>query len=264
MIPKIIHYCWFGDSDLSPALKECIETWKTYMPDYQIMCWDNSNCSFSENEYVKRAYAEKRWAYVSDYYRLKALSEYGGIYLDTDVRVRKSFDPLLSHKCFVNFIYDCVIGGGVIGTEPHGSFVSALLDLYEKASFGVCSNGLSAEIIDDRMILNDFDTNNFIFTYYVLEKYPQFRLNNMYQDLGDFVIYPKELFEVGSLLYRHYSIHLGIGSWKDNKKTERQNQRARQHGFAYELFRIIKRKIRYHEQNKSIYFYSIQRKQTKK
>lgn len=258
MIPKLIHYCWFGDSEMPDVLKECIGTWEKSLPDYKINRIDESCCSFDENEFVRKAYAEKRWAYVSDYYRLKFLYEQGGIYLDTDVRVRKSFDNLLGYKCFVNFIYDCVIGGGTIGAERHDPFIGQLLNLYETAVFGETTNGMKTQFVDSRLVLSAFDTNNFIFTSYVLNNYPSFKLNNKFQDLGDFVIFPKELFEVGSLLYNHYSIHLGIGSWKTRQKSQKQKARERKHSFIFEYVRICVRKYRYYKQNKDIYFYRYQ------
>ena len=264
MIPKIIHYCWFGDKEMPEVLLECVDTWKKHLPDYTIKRWDNSMCSFDENEYIRRAYKEKRWAFVSDYYRLKALYEEGGIYLDTDVRVHRSFDPLLKYKCFFNFIYDCVIGGGTIGAEPHDPFIGRLLNLYENAVFGPCSNGLKTQLDGDKLTLSDFDTNNFIFTSYVLNNYPSFRLNNKFQDMGDFVIFPKEKFEVGSFLYNHYAIHLGIGSWKTNRKTVTQKKREKKHSFIFEYIRILRKKVRYYKQNKNIYFYKIQLEQKKK
>ena len=79
MIPKIIHYCWFGGNTIPKHLQECINTWKEYLPEYTVIRWDESNCSFNENQFVKLAYAQKKWAFVSDYYRVKALYELGGV-----------------------------------------------------------------------------------------------------------------------------------------------------------------------------------------
>lgn len=95
MIPKIIHYCWFGKSEIPDNLKKCIESWKRIMPDYEIRRWDESNYDVNKCEYIKEAYAEKKWAFVSDYARLDICYTYGGIYLDTDVEVLKPFDDLL-------------------------------------------------------------------------------------------------------------------------------------------------------------------------
>ena len=84
-IPKIIHYCWFGGKPIPKDLQDCIDTW-SILKGYQVMRWDESNCSFDENEFVRKTYAEKQLGFIGDYYRLKAVYEYGGIYLDTDVR----------------------------------------------------------------------------------------------------------------------------------------------------------------------------------
>lgn len=252
-IPKIIHYCWFGGAELPKALAQCLESWKKIMPDYQIIKCDESKCTFDENEFVKRAYNEKKWAYVSDYYRLKMLYEYGGIYLDTDIRVKKSFNPLLNNSCFFNFLNDCVVGTAVIGAEPHNKLIGELISLYDNAVFSEPPNGSHAQLVNGQIILNKFDTNNFLFTLYFLDKYPQLKLNNRFQDLGDFVIYPKQLFEIGSIFNRHYAIHLGIGSWKNsNRNLERQEL----HGPLFEYLRVIKRNLVSRSQNKKLWFYS--------
>lgn len=112
-IPKIIHYCWFGGKPIPDSLQKCIDSWEK-LEGYTIMRWDESNCSFDENEFVRKTYAEKQLGFIGDYYRLKAVYEYGGIYLDTDVKVYKSFDPLLQHQAFLNFIFDCSVGLSLI------------------------------------------------------------------------------------------------------------------------------------------------------
>ena len=95
MIPKIIHYCWFGKKTKPEKIEELILSWKKILPDYQIIEWNENNCDISISpEYVKTAYELKKWAFVSDYFRLKALYEFGGIYLDTDVEIIKKFDDL--------------------------------------------------------------------------------------------------------------------------------------------------------------------------
>lgn len=96
MIPKVIHYCWFGGNDIPENLQRCMDSWKQFMPDYQIQRWDESNYDIGKCDYIREAYAEKKWAFVSDYVRLDVCYTYGGIYLDTDVEVLKSFDELLS------------------------------------------------------------------------------------------------------------------------------------------------------------------------
>ena len=102
-IPKIIHYCWFGEKEMPKVEKNYIEGWKKICPDYKIMCWNETNVNLQENLYVSQAYKSKKYAFVSDYFRIKALYEYGGIYLDTDVELLKSFDDLLFLNGFTGF-----------------------------------------------------------------------------------------------------------------------------------------------------------------
>ncbi len=97
-IPKIIHFCWFGNNKKNELIKSCIASWKKFAHDFIIMEWDESNCNINENSYVNMAYREKKWAFVSDYFRLKALYEYGGIYLDTDMELMKPIKLFLHLK----------------------------------------------------------------------------------------------------------------------------------------------------------------------
>ena len=101
-IPKIIHYCWFGGKPLPEDLQKCVDSWSK-LDGYHVMRWDESNCSFDENEFVRKTYAEKQLGFIGDYYRLKAVYEYGGIYLDTDVELVKNIDELLEHKAYMGF-----------------------------------------------------------------------------------------------------------------------------------------------------------------
>ncbi len=103
MIPKIIHYCWFGRGQKSEKIKACIASWKKYLPDYEIVEWNEDNFDLSSNLYVKQAYDSKKWAFVSDYVRLYALYHFGGIYMDTDVEVLKSLDEFLDAPSFTGF-----------------------------------------------------------------------------------------------------------------------------------------------------------------
>ena len=95
MIPKVIHYCWFGGNPLPDEAKRCIDSWKKYCPDYKIIEWNESNYDVNSNEYMKAAYNEKKWAFVSDYARVDVVYRYGGIYMDTDVELIKPLDKFL-------------------------------------------------------------------------------------------------------------------------------------------------------------------------
>lgn len=101
MIPKVIHYCWFGGNPLPPLAEVCIESWKKYCPDYEIVCWDESNFDVNSCDYVKEAYSAKKWAFVSDYARFKILYEHGGLYFDTDVELIRPIDDILEKGAFL-------------------------------------------------------------------------------------------------------------------------------------------------------------------
>ena len=96
VIPKIIHYCWFGGNPKSEKIQWYIDTWSKYCPDYRIIEWNENNFDVEENIYCKEAYAARKWAFVSDYVRIKVLYEYGGIYMDTDIEVVKNLDDLVT------------------------------------------------------------------------------------------------------------------------------------------------------------------------
>lgn len=101
MIPKIIHYCWFGGNPLPELAVKCIESWKKYCPDYEIKRWDESNFDLKCCDYVKEAYQAKKWAFVSDYVRFKVLYDEGGLYFDTDVELIKPIDDILARGPFM-------------------------------------------------------------------------------------------------------------------------------------------------------------------
>lgn len=100
MIPKIIHYCWFGYGEKPEIFTHCLESWKKYCPGYEIIEWNESNYDVTQNLYPRLAYEKKRWAFVSDYVRMEVLHRYGGIYLDTDVELLKNLDPLRKHGLY--------------------------------------------------------------------------------------------------------------------------------------------------------------------
>lgn len=258
-IPKIIHYCWFGGKPIPQDLQNCIDSWSK-LEGYKIMRWDESNCSFDENEFVRRTYAEKKLGFIGDYYRLKAVYEYGGIYLDTDVFVNRSFDPLLKHNVFLNFIFDCSVGSAIIGARKGSPFIKSLIDMYDNTCYGKNESGKVFEFVDNKLIVDGEAVSNYYYTYYILKNYPDFKLNNKYQDLGDFVIYPKEMFEIGTLSGKHYAVHLCAGEWrlKTEEGTGIKNRIKRilkKNKWIFDKVQIIVRKRRYRKLNESIPFY---------
>ncbi len=261
-IPKIIHYCWFGGKPLPEELQKCLDSW-VKLDGFTVMRWDESNCSFDENDFVRNTFREKQLGFIGDYYRLKAVYEYGGIYLDTDVKINKSFDPLLKHKMFLNFIFDCSVGSAIIGAEKGHPLVKDLLDMYDRTEFVQQDPNGSSKFFEwknDKLLVHEYATSNYYYTYYILKHYPKFVLNNKYQDMGDFVIYPKEMFEIGTLRGNHYAVHLCAGEWliksDDSNGIKNKVKRAiKKNQTLFDFVQIIVRKRRYKALKKDIPFY---------
>ena len=138
MIPKIIHYCWFGQGDMPKLVERCIASWRTHMPDWEYRLWTEDNFDIaSAPQYVREAYVAKKFAFVSDYVRLWALEREGGVYLDTDVEVLRSFDPLLSDIAFIGLEESKALlpGTCVMGCEAHCGWVKDMLTTYDNARF---------------------------------------------------------------------------------------------------------------------------------
>lgn len=130
MIPKIIHYCWFGKSKKPKKIEKCINTWKEKCPDYKIIEWNESNFDVNKLKYTKDAYEAKKYAFVSDVARVKALYEYGGIYLDTDVIVYKDFATILNSKCVLGFEFGNYIATSFMACEPKFYLMKEFYNLY--------------------------------------------------------------------------------------------------------------------------------------
>lgn len=140
-IPKVIHYCWFGGNPLPKDVKRCIKSWKKFCPDYQIIEWNESNFDYTDNLYAKQAMECKKWAFVSDYARLKIVYEQGGIYLDTDVELIRPLDDLLDFEVFFGFENNLdkkekeVATGLGFGTQKGNAVVKAMLEDYKNIPF---------------------------------------------------------------------------------------------------------------------------------
>lgn len=180
MIPKIIHYCWFGRGKKSELALKCIESWKKYCPDYEFMEWSEDNFDICSNTYVKEAYESKKYAFVTDYVRLYALLNYGGIYMDTDVELVGNLDRFLDHQAFSGFEEDGFVPTGLMASEKGFSLFKELIDYYKDAKF----------ILEDGSL--NTTTNTFTITKTV-EKYG-LEKNGKFQVIEGFALYPKEYF----------------------------------------------------------------------
>jgi mannosyltransferase OCH1-like enzyme len=196
MIPKVIHYFWFGPAEKPPLAQRCIASWRAMLPDYEIKEWTEANYDLDRSAFMSEAYANKDWGYIGDFARLDVLYEYGGIYLDVDVEVFKDFTPLLSNKTFFGFMFDCNLCTAVIGSEPRQPVIGELRAGYD-------------HLVGDRTVSND------VYTRFFLQRFPQFKLNNQQQQLDEVTIYPKEYFDFPVLSGAGgYSMHLFMGSWR--------------------------------------------------
>lgn len=206
MIDKRIHYCWFGGKDLPNEAKECLNSWRKYCSDYEIIEWNETNIDLTENDYIREAYEEKKWAFITDYVRLKVLYENGGIYMDTDVEVLKPLDEFLMHEAFSGFEdIDCV-HTGIMACEKGNPVIKELLDYYKDKHF----------IMPDGTY--DMTTNVVTITKYFKNK--GLLMNNTFQCIDGFCFYPKDYFcpknhVTGKIVCTNntYTIHHFSGSW---------------------------------------------------
>ncbi|MCR5195265.1 MAG: glycosyl transferase [Pseudobutyrivibrio sp.] len=208
MIPKIIHYCWFGKNEKSGLVKECIDSWKKFMPDYEIIEWNEDNFDINICKYTKEAYEAKKWAFVSDYARLYALNKMGGIYFDTDVQALKPLDEFLGEKAFTGFeVRDCIVTA-VMAFEKEDAFIKELLEQYHYMSF-INPDGSLNTTTNVTMISRKLKDKGMI-------------PNGKKQTVGDIIIYPQIYFcpnnisRIWKKPSKHsYVIHHFDCSWRD-------------------------------------------------
>lgn len=246
MIPKIIHYCWFGNGTIPAYLQNCIDTWKKVMPDYEIKRWDETNFDVSRVPYVKDAYEKKKYAFVSDYARIYVLYNEGGIYLDTDVVVKRRFDPFLVHKIVTgiewhkkifyenqsfneldeNFkrkdpqlmdVVGCGVLAAVMMGERRHPYFKDILTFYENSIF-TKSDGTYNLLVSPAI-------------YAVTAEKYGFRYKNENQNLGEgFVVYSDSVFSLReSATVDSFAIHIGNGSWIDDVNWRNKISRFMRH-----------------------------------
>ncbi len=206
MIPKKIHYCWFGGNPLPTFAKKCINSWKKFLPDYEIIEWNENNFDLNYCDYVKEAYQSKKYAFVTDVVRLYALVNYGGIYMDTDVEVINNFDVFLQLKSFSGFESANFIPTGIMACEKDHELFKEFLKEYDNIHF---------KKHDDTCDL----TTNCIRITNTCKKYGLI-LNNKKQTIKDFTLFPNDYFcpkdyKTGkiNITQNTYTIHHFNGSW---------------------------------------------------
>lgn len=137
MIPKVIHYCWFGGKEKPKSVQKCIASWKKNMPDYKVIEWNEDNFDMDIHPYTRFCFDNKKWAFLSDYARLWVVNNNGGLYFDTDVEALKSFDELLENDAFFGFENKDYIASGLgFGAVAHNITVEAMLKEYDNFCSG--------------------------------------------------------------------------------------------------------------------------------
>lgn len=207
MIPKIIHYCWFGGGKTPKLMEKCLESWAKVMPDYEVRLWSEETFDINNSvKYVQEAYNEKKFAFVSDYVRLYALYNYGGVYLDTDVEVIKDFTNLLTTETVLGFEDKGKISTAFIAVEPKAEWIKKLLIEYEHRCF----------IMPDGR--RDQTTNVEFISQYLRKSGIDLEREKVVED--NLVIYPIEYFSPRSwdsgkyeITDNTYAVHYFAGTW---------------------------------------------------
>lgn len=207
MIPRIIHYCWFGGGEMPALTRKCISSWQNVLPDYEIICWSEENYDINNSiPYLQEAYSKKKYAFVSDYVRLYALYNYGGVYLDTDVEVIRDFTSLMKEKTILGYETDESITTAFIAVPPKASWIKELLDMYTERRF-IREDG-SMDVTTNVAFISKYLKNN------------GFLLNGTFQETNSIQIYPTEYFSPCSwdngkyrITEETYTIHYFAGTW---------------------------------------------------
>ncbi len=231
MIPKKIHYCWFGRGELNKKAQKCIESWRKFCPDYEIIEWNEDNFDVNMNEYTRYTYENKKNAFLSDYVRLIVVHQHGGIYFDVDVEVVKSFDELLNNEAFCGFETNEYVATGLgFGAVKGNKVIAQMIDEYDNLS--------EIELITCPQL------NTKAVLKFGLEQ------NGQLQELDCITVYPIEVFNpyddpTGRLnkTKNTYSIHWYAKSWMSNSTILRSKITKPFHRiFGEECFAWLKRR----------------------
>lgn len=215
MIPKIIHYCWFGRGAMSELNERCLASWHKFMPDYEYRLWNEDNFDVTSTRYTKEAYDAGKYAFVSDYVRLYALYQEGGIYMDTDVEIMKPLDDLLTLTAFAGYegSKHMPLGTGILASQSHGEWVKEQLDCYIDRPF-IHPDGTMDLTTNPVFISQKMKENGFVF-------------DGHYKIYKDLHVFPVDYFcprqTTGELLLTKntYCNHHFCGSWSDGNKKYR-------------------------------------------
>ena len=202
MIPKIIHYCWLSNEPYPSIVEHCIKTWKLILPDYNFILWNSETFNLNHNKWVSQSFNSNKYAFTADYIRLYVLYKYGGIYLDTDVEVLKSFNDLLNTNSFIGLEQGGEFEAAVIGSVQHSSWLEEVLKYYDNREF----------IINDKI----YDTTPLPI---ILDKYLNFNFSQLNDNINIYnsdYFSPKNRYSNKLILTNNtYCVHHFNASWVD-------------------------------------------------
>lgn len=218
-IPRKIHYCWLGGKEKPDHVKQYMKSWKEKMPDYEIIEWNETTFPFSEVEcrYLRQAQEAGKWAFVTDYMRLYILYKYGGIYLDTDVEIRKSLQQFEADDSFIGFESSYTLCTAVIGAKPGQNWIRELLELYERRSF-----------IDSAGKMDTMPNSQYIFQFLQEKKGLTYSADKKRVMKDGPVVYPQRFFSPLNYLTMKMemtdetcTVHYYSGTWKDQREKRK-------------------------------------------
>lgn len=217
IIPKKIHYCWFGKSEMPEKFKRNVETWKENCPDYEIIRWDESTYDIAKNQYMYQAYQAKRWGFVPDYARLDIVYTYGGVYLDTDVELLRSIDELLKAEFFCGFESEKYIALGLgFGARAGNKILEEMLQTYEKLEFVKEDGALN-------LIASPFYQTE-VMERFGLKRNGCTQMNDRFLALSSEYLSPINEVGIGRPTPYSYSIHQYAATWFDEEQQEKKNR----------------------------------------
>lgn len=217
VIPKVIHYCWFGETEIPEQNREWMASWKKYCPDYEIIEWNEKNYDFKKNRFMLEAYQAGKWGFISDYARLDIVYNYGGIYLDTDVEIIKSLDELLYQDAFMGVDGTKRISSGLgFGAKPYFPLLKELMYEYDNRSF-YNDEGVMELIPCPKTERCFFNSKGYI-------------NNGECQEIDGLIVYPEKVLS-GKCVFtgkiepteHTFSVHHYDGSWDLGEKKMRRN-----------------------------------------
>lgn len=225
MIPKIIHYTWFSGEPFPEKIQACIDSWHKYMPEYEYVLWNAERIKEIDSVWLQESLAKRKWAYAADMVRLYAVHKYGGIYLDTDCMVFRSFDDLLGQECFIGKENSIHFGGGFqdiylsshcFGAEVGNDYIRKCLSYYEDRHFVISQNEELPVVLKWNIVLLPYIQSE-IAKQIGYNAYPSAK---HIQRLESVTIYPTEYFDAEKVKDNSYCKHLALGSWREEKEYQ--------------------------------------------